>query len=274
MARTLKVALGQMACETGNVESNVEKAVEMVKRAAKQGAQIICFPELFATGYNLSILKEDMAMLSRDKYRYVFEEMSNAAKESEIYIIAPFAYPKSDGELFNSAHLFDSAGRNCGIFSKSHYFGIEEEYFSIGDSYPVFETAIGKIGIMICYDAGFPEVARALMREGAEVIFVPSAWRIQDLHAWLLNIPSRALENQLFTVGVNRSGREGDLVLCGNSVVCDPFGRVLAQMTTEQDGVLVCEIDLDKLYEERAGGGYLKDLDLKKYHNSMRVNVQ
>jgi len=265
MPRTLKVAMAQMACKTGDVPHNVQKAETMIAQAAGWGAQIICLPELFATGYNLSILKEDMIHLSRENYAYIFSAMQNAARTHNLHIIAPFAYPADGDKLYNSAFLFDNKGNNTGIFSKSHAFEEEGAYFQIGDRYPVFKTALGNIGLMICYDAGFPEVARTLMRGGAELIFAPSAWRIQDLHAWHLNIPSRALENQLFTVGVNRSGREGDLHLCGSSMVCDPFGKVLKQMTIEEDGIAVCEIDLDRVREERAGGGYLMDLTPDKY---------
>ena len=268
MSRTLSVAVAQMACKTGDVAFNVQKAEKMIQKAAGRGAQILCLPELFATGYNLSMLKGDMVRLGHEKYQYVFDAMSNSAKNNKMHIIAPFAYSAGGQKLYNSALLFDDKGNNTGIFSKTHYFGQEGKYFELGESYPVFNTPYCSLGIMICYDAGFPEVARALMHKGAEVIFVPSAWRIQDLHTWFLNIPSRALENQLFTVGVNRSGIEGDLHLCGSSMVCDPSGRIVAQMTMEQDEAAVCEIDLDEISIERAKGGYLSDLTPEKYLNN------
>jgi len=260
MSRKVKVALGQITSRIGDVEHNVKKAVEFIGQAANKGADIICLPELFATGYNLNILEDKVISLSREHVQFISDKMSKGAKDNNIYVIACFGEVKeTDNKVYNAAVLYDRSGDKLGSFHKTHGFGLEKKYFAEGWQYPVFNTTIGKVGILICYDAGFPEAARTLCLKGAEIIFIPAAWKVQDENSWLLNVPSRALENQLYTIGVNRSGHEGDLDLFGKSMVCNPYGEVIMQMDYDADEVAVCEIDLDEVEKCRCGGGYLED---------------
>ena len=196
MSRKIKIALGQITSRLGDVEHNVKKAVEFIVQAADKGADIICMPELFATGYNLSILEDRAISLSRGYGQFISDQMSKAARDNGIYVIASFGTVNEiDNKVYNAALLFDRSGDKVGSFYKTHAFALEKKYFTEGWQYPVFNTAIGKIGILICYDAGFPEAARTLCLNGAEIIFIPAAWRVQDKNSWLLNVPSRALEN-------------------------------------------------------------------------------
>ena len=116
-----------------------------------------------------------------------------------------------------------------------------------------------KISIMICYDAGFPESCRSLALQGAEIVFCPAAWRIQDVDMWDLNLSQRALENLLFVVGVNRFGHEGDLELFGKSKICNPRGRVLKELPMDRESVEVFEIDLMDVECFRIEIPYLRD---------------
>lgn len=266
MNRKVKVALGQIASRLGDVEYNVKKAGAFIAQASSKGADIICLPELYATGYNMSMLGDKVISLSREYEKFISDEMSKAARDNSIYVISSHGVVnEADNRVYNAAVLFDRSGDKKGSFYKTHSFALEKDYFSEGCEYPVFDTDIGKIGIMICYDAGFPEAARTLCLKGAEMIFIPAAWRIQDENSWLLNIPSRALENQLYTVGVNRSGHEGDLHLFGKSMACNPFGEVIMQMDYDSDEVAVCEIDLDEVERCRSDLGYLADRKPKIY---------
>jgi Predicted amidohydrolase len=259
MSREIKVVLGQMKSNVGNVSANIQKAVKYIEMGAKQGGDIICFPELFATGYNFTLLQERTVTLSRRFYSYILDNIAAAARNNHIHVIAPYGIPSIDG-MFNGASLFSPDGDLIGQYCKAHAFGQEREYFQNGSEFPVFNTNIGRIGIMICYDAGFPEVARSLCNRGAEIIFVPSAWRMQDEKSWLLNIPSRALENQLFTVGVNQTGMEADLHLCGQSMVCDPWGNTIYRMSCATDHIAIVSIDLEDVQNCRSEGGYLQDI--------------
>lgn len=266
MSRKIKVALGQMTSQIGDVDYNIQRAVEFIGQAANEGADIICLPELFVTGYNMNILKEKIITLSRQYYEIAIEKLAKAAMDNSIYVIAPLAEINEEENLaYNTAVLFDRNGKKVGSFNKTHNFYLEKKYFTEGCEYPVFETDFGKIGILICYDVGFPEAARTLCLKGAEIIFIPAAWRKQDENAWLLNVPSRALENQLFTFGINRSGYEGDLHLFGRSMGCNPLGEVIIEMDYDTDEVGICEIDLDQVEEYRRNWGYLKDRKPKIY---------
>ncbi len=258
MGKKVKVAMAQMTSKLGDIEYNLKKAEDFIKQAAAKGADIICFPELFATGYNMNILKDNIIDLSRKYYQIIFNRMSQLAKNNQIYLITSFVELIDDEKPYITAIIFDRDGRKVGSFYKTHLFNLEKKYFEKGREYPVFDVDFGKVGILICYDIGFPEAARTLCLKGAEIIFVPSAWRIQDENAWMLNIPSRALENQLFTVGVNRSGREGDLHLFGRSMVCNPMGEIVFQMDYDDDKVSIYDIDLDEIKKSRKWG-YLKD---------------
>jgi predicted amidohydrolase len=134
------------------------------------------------------------------------------------------------------------------------YFGGLALHYTINLGLRPFDSisTIGTVGIMICYDMGFPETARFLTLQGAEIIFCPSAWRSEDRDIWNLNIPQRALENTVFLAAVNRFGQEGDdLYLFGGSKVCNPRGQVLAEIKEEKEAILYCEIDLNEIIAQR-----------------------
>lgn len=258
MSKKVKIAMAQMTSKLGDIEYNIRKAEDFIKQAAGKGADIICFPELFATGYNMNILKDNIISLSCKYHQIIFDKMSQAAKNNQINLIASFVDIKDDKKPYIMAMLFDRAGEKIGSFYKTHRFNLEKKYFEEGWKYPVFDVDFGKIGILICYDIGFPEAARTLCLKGAEIIFVPSAWRIEDENSWMLNFPSRALENQYFTVGVNRTGHEGNLHLFGRSMICNPLGEIIFQMDYDTDEVSIYEINLDEITKYRSWG-YLKD---------------
>jgi len=265
VGRKIKVALGQFTSKIGDISYNVAKAEKFIYQAADNGADIICLPELFATGYNLNILSDSIISLSKENYEFIYKRMSKAAKDNYINLIAPFANLDENNNLYNSAFFFNRNGELLETYNKTHSFGLEKNYFTEGKSLKVFDTDIGKVGILICYDVGFPETARTLCLKGAQMIFIPSAWRIQDENAWNLNIPSRALENSLYTFGINRSGHEGDLHLFGRSKACAPSGEVILQMDYDSDEAAVCEIDLDNIEEIRNRNGYLRDRKTELY---------
>lgn len=268
VSKSVNIGIVQFAAKVGQVEDNVNKAVDAIKMAAAKGANIVCLPELFSTGYNFDILGEQMGLLSLEYYDYTFEKMSKAAKDNQIYLIAPFSEKRDlEGILYNSAVVFDDQGQCIGSFAKTHLWAKERLYFREGSDYPVFDTKYGRFGIAICYDIGFPETCRSLCLNGAEFVFMPSAWRIQDKDMWDLNVPQRALENLFFTIGVNRVGFEGDLHLFGNSKVCNPRGRIIAELPQDGEAVEVVTIDLDEINKFRTQISYLRDRKPDIYKN-------
>lgn len=260
MERQFKIALVQYQSVLGDLQKNADRAVEMVREAAAKGAKIVCFPEMFNTGYNFQRIGDGFHNCGETIDGHTITRLQKVAKECACYVIAPITLEKKvKGVFYNAAVVIDDEGVVLGDYSKHHLWAAERYYFHAGEDIPVFDTKYGKIGVMICYDAGFPETARVLTLKGAELIFMPSAWRIQDWDMWNLNIPQRALENTLYVAGVNRFGHEDDLYMFGNSKVADWRGRIIAESKEEKEEIVYAEIDLDQLTKARLDIHYLKD---------------
>lgn len=260
MERQFKIALVQYQSVLGDLQKNADRAVEMVRESAAKGAKIVCFPEMFNTGYNFQLIGDGFHNCGETIDGHTITRLQKVAKECACYVIAPITLEKKvKGVFYNAAVVIDDEGVVLGDYSKHHLWAAERYYFHAGEDIPVFDTKYGKIGVMICYDAGFPETARILTLKGAELIFMPSAWRIQDWDMWNLNIPQRALENTLYVAGVNRFGHEDDLYMFGNSKVADWRGRIIAESKEEKEEIVYAEIDLDQLTKARLDIHYLKD---------------
>ncbi|MEL7601570.1 MAG: nitrilase-related carbon-nitrogen hydrolase [Bacillota bacterium] len=258
MARTVNIALAQTRARLGNVQANLENAISMVRGAANMGADIVLLPELCFTGYQLELLGDRLFTLSDEWRERIDDAMGAVASECGIYVIAGLCV-NENGLYYNAARLYDRGGRCAGEYRKVFAFANERHYFERGGGFPVFDTDFGKIGILICYDIGFPEPSRYLCAAGAEIVFIPSAWRIQDENAWMLNVPSRALENQYFTAAVNHAGTFGDLRLFGRSLVCGPDGRPILQLGYDEQMLGMCTVDLDMVAQLRLEPGYVAD---------------
>ena len=260
MERQFKIALIQYQSVIGDLQRNADRAVEMIREAASKGAKMVCFPEMFNTGYNFQLLGEGFHNCGESIDGYTITHLQKTARECSCYVIAPITLETIvKGVFYNAAVVIDDEGEVLGDYSKHHLWAAERYYFHAGEEIPVFDTKFGKIGVMICYDAGFPEVARILTLKGAELLFMPSAWRIQDWDMWNLNIPQRALENTLYVAGVNRFGCEDDLYMFGNSKVADWRGRIIAESKEEKEEIVYAQIDLEQLTKARLDIHYLKD---------------
>lgn len=260
MSKKVSIGIIQMNSGRGEVETNISKAEEMIGEAAEKGSNIICLPELFSTGHHLAYLKEKTNELGMKYFEDTVSAISNAAKKHGVYIIAPFVEERElTGVAYNSALFFNKDGSLAGSMAKTHLWALERFHFKEGSEFPLFETEYGKIGIAICYDIGFPEVARSLCLQGADIIFAPSAWRVEDEDMWDLNLPQRALENILFTVGVNAVYKDEELNLFGKSKVCNPRGKVLKELPRDKEMVEVVEIDLEDIVKYRTEISYLRD---------------
>lgn len=267
----MKIALAQFEGELGNVQANVERAVAQVFEAAKNGADLVAFPELFNTGYHLDTVGPKMTEFAEPIDGRTVRALANAARECGCYVVAgvPLLHGLS-GVPYNSAVFINPDGSVQGSFDKVHLWALERFYFRSGDEFPVFETEFGKVGIIICYDLGFPEAARILALKGAELILCPSAWCVEDMDVWNINVPARALENTVFLAAVNRFGREGgDLYMPGHSMVCGPRGQRIAYLEEEAEGILYAEIDFDEVRKHRTTSPYLRDRRADAYDGMM-----
>ena len=258
MKSTISLALIQFESILGDPKANRRKAEAMIREAAENGAELICLPEMYTTGYNLDIIGPQITQLAENIDGPTVTDLQQLAKELKIHIVAPLALNLEDdpeARPFNSAVFIGDEGQILGVYSKCHLFETERMYFQAGQELPVYDTKFGKIGIMICFDAGFPEVARILQMKGAELIVCPSAWRIQDMGVWHLNMPQRAQENSCYLAAINRYGKEGSLYMGGYSIVCGPEGDIIKELIEEKEDILYCTIDGQRLADFRADGG-------------------
>ena len=264
--RNVTIGLIQLQNEPGKKKENYASAEKMVREAAGMGARIICLPELFVTGYNLDIFGEDLYGMAEGLTGPTITGMRALAKELGVYIIAPIAMQmRTSRPLENNAVLIGDDGEVVGVYSKNHLFGDEPKYFSTDGRYPVFDTKYGKIGIMICCDNNFPEPARILALGGAEIIFLPAAWRVQEEDLWKLLISSHACENNVFIAAANTYSKMDGLFLFGHSRVVDPRGRVICESVAEGRDIIVETLDLDDVYSMRAVMPSLNDRHPETY---------
>ena len=258
--KKIKIALAQTLSEFGNTEINLEKGKSLVEKAAAQNADIICFPELFYGGYYLK--RKEMHAIAEPQNGKFVQEMQKLAKIHNIYIISGYAESTSViGEIYNSMVFIDNLGSIVGNTRKVYLWGKEKLQFKNGNTYPVYETLLGKIGILICYDCEYPEPARIMALKGAQLIFVPSVWSEGASNRWNIDLAATSLYNLLFTVGVNTIG-EG---ICGQSQVFNPYGILLTKASADKEEVIICDIDLETIIEARNKIPYFTDFNYETF---------
>jgi predicted amidohydrolase len=268
--RRVSVGLVQMRM-SDSVDQNLEHAISLVGEAADQGAQVVCLPELFATPYfpqyEGSAPKDMEGSGWADKVPgQATRALSSAAQENGVVLIGGSIYELAKGRLFNTSVVFDQRGRQLGRYRKTHIPHdenfYEQHYFEKGDTgFQVFDTDLGKMSVLICYDQWFPEAARAVALKGAEIVFYPTAigtaqgirqkegsWQ----QAWEGVMRGHAIANGMVVCGVNRCGREDKMSFWGGSFVCDAFGKILRRAGRKEQ-VLICQVDLDHGKEVREG---------------------
>ncbi len=264
--RNVTIGLVQLESRVGDKGYNLKEAERLVREAAAKGAQIICLPELFVTGYNLNTFGEGLYDLAEGLSGPTITAMRALARELRVYLIAPIALQVyTTRPLNNAAVVIDDQGEVQGVYNKNHLFGGECEYFTRTGKYPVFDTKYGKIGIMICADNNHPEPARILALKGAEIVFMPAAWRVQESDIWQLLIRCHALENNVYVAVANHYAQMDDLFLFGHSMIAGPRGQVIEELTEDQGGLIVRTIDLEEIYECRANMPSLKDRHPEDY---------
>src|SRR5467141_2016689 len=265
---TVKAALVQCAW-TGDKGSMIEKHSKYIAGAAKQGAKVMCLQELFYGPYFCQV---------QDSKHYSYTEkipdgpttqlMQELAKKHGMVLIAPMYEEDQVGVYYNTAAVIDADGKYLGKYRKTHIPHVngfwEKFYFRPGNmGYPVFDTAVGKVGVYICYDRHFPEGARCLGLNGAELVFNPSA-TVAGLseYLWKLEQPAHAAANGYFIGAINRVGHEqpwdiGEFY--GQSYFCDPRGQIIAQAPRDQDAIVVADINFDMIREVRNTWQFFRD---------------
>ena len=284
--RNVKLAATQFAM-TSNIEENIEKAKEMVRKAAKEGANVILLPELFENLYFCQ---------TEDYSRFDFAEEFESSQTIQIFsalakdlgVVLPISYFEKSGNCyFNSIAIIDADGTVLGQYRKSHIptgeCYEEKFYFCPGDTgFRVFPTKFGKIGVGICWDQWFPETARILALKGAEVLLFPTAIGSEPVLSkdskdhWQHVMQGHAAANIMPLVASNRIGTESmdgsSMTFFGSSFISNEFGIRVQELGRTEEGILVQEFDLDLVKEERRDWGVFRDRRVDLYSPLLKLD--
>ncbi|HUQ47618.1 MAG TPA: nitrilase-related carbon-nitrogen hydrolase [Gemmatimonadaceae bacterium] len=285
MSKVVKCGLIQAtnACSTDESletikNANIEKHIPLIEKAASEGVQIICMQEIFTGPYFCA----EQSTRWYDSTEYIPDGpttklMQELAKKHSMVIVVPIYEEESPGVYYNTAAVIDADGTYLGKYRKNHIPHVapgfwEKFYFKPGNlGYPVFKTAYADVGVYICYDRHFPEGARALGLNGAEIVFNPSA-TVAGLseYLWKLEQPAHAVANAYFVGAINRVGHEqpwdiGEFY--GQSYFCDPRGQFLATASRDKTELITAELDFDKIREVRNTWQFYRDRRPETYED-------
>ena len=255
-------------------EAMINKHIPFIEEAASQGVQILCLQEIFSTPYFCPGQDSDWYAAAEPIPGPTVERMQELARKHQMVMIVPIYEKEQPGVLYNTAAVIDADGTLLGKYRKHHIphtSGFWEKFFfrpgNLG--YPVFETRYAKVGVYICYDRHFPEGARALGLNGAEIVYNPSA-TVAGLsqYLWKLEQPAHAVANGYFMGCINRVGTEKPWDLgqfYGSSYFVDPRGQFVATASEDQDELLIADLDLDLIDEVRSVWQFYRDRRPESY---------
>ena len=251
----IKVAAIQMPTLTDKMQ-NVRTAGIYLEKIKDEKPDFVILPEMFCCPYQT----QNFPVYAEEEGGPVWQQLSEYANQYGIYLIGG-SMPEKDaeGKVYNTSYIFDRQGKQIGKHRKVHLFDIdvtggqtfkESDTLTAGDHDTVFDTEFGRMGVILCFDIRFPELARMMVNDGAKAIFVPAAFNMTTGPAhWELSFRTRALDNQFYMIGCAPMRDESaGYISWGHSIVTDPWGRVI-DMLDEKEGVLLTELDLD--YEEQ-----------------------
>jgi beta-ureidopropionase len=263
----VRAAVTQVAW-TGDKASMIDRHEALARKAAADGVQVIGFQELFYGPY-FGIVQD------QKYYQYVepvsgptIQRFQSVAKELGMVMVLPIYEVANEGEYYNTAAVVDADGSLLGIYRKHHIPNLpqfwEKFYFRPGNAgYPVFSTAVGRVGVYICYDRHFPEGARMLGLHGAELVFIPSATsRGLSMHLWFIEQTAHAIANGYWVGTINRVGQEkefGPNEYYGSSYFADPRGKIIAQASEKDEQLLVADLNMDLVREVRNTWQFYRD---------------
>ena len=271
---------------SANPDDNLKKTLSWVGKAAGQGAQVICLPELYRSQYFCQQEDSsffDLAETIPGPSTHAFQK---AAQDLEVSIVVPLFERRAAGVYHNSAVIIDAGGEILGTYRKMHIPDdpsfYEKYYFTPGDlGFKAFDTKFGRIGALICWDQWYPEGARLTALRGAEVLFYPTAigWHpaekerygVAQKDSWITIQRSHAIANGVYVAAANRIGLEkpnpasDGILFWGSSFICDPQGVIIAQGSEDQEEILLAEVDLRHAEIIRRNWPFLRDRKIDAY---------
>ncbi len=245
----LTISLGQMDIILGEPEHNLATVRQMTSEAARRGSDLVVFPELWSTGYDL----DQAAKYATTTDVGIFEEVAALAQEHRIAIVGSCLSVLGAGQFGNTAVYTTPKGQNLATYSKTHLFRLmnEEQYLTAGDELSLVETDWGKMGLAICYDLRFPELFRAYALAGAAAVLLPAEWPNPRRAHWRTLLRARAIENQMYMIACNRVGQTGDTSFFGHSAIIDPWGEIVVEGGS-QEMLLTAALDVELVTAVRA----------------------
>lgn len=247
----MKVAAAQISCELGNFDANMRKVRDFVGRAKSSGVELIVFPEMIDTGYSMPVIRKH----ARSWKEGAAHELAKMAMENSMTIIAGISERQGDC-IFNTQILIDTQHEEMTKYRKMHLVTAapldERACFSPGNEFVTCEVQDLNVGLSICYDLRFPEMARSLVvKHRANVIVNSSAWPIVRAEHLRILALARAVENQSYFIIANRVGTDDGVTLCGGSMIIDPAGKILASAPADREELIQAEISRDIINDVR-----------------------
>ena len=262
-------------------DKNVDAAVGFVQKAAGTGAKIVCLQELFRSPYFPQYGEYAAFDYAEPLDGPSAQALGKVAKSEKVWVIAPIFEKRARGVYYNSAIVLNDKGKLAGHYRKLHlpqdaHSFSEKYYFAPGDlGYCTVQTPWAKIGMMICWDQWYPEGARVMALNGAEILFYPTAigWHKSEekdvakdqREAWMTMHRAHAIANGVFVAAPNRTGSEGDLTFWGSSMIIEPSGRVVREGSLGKEEILSWDCDLSKIEQQRHGWPFLRDRRVDTY---------
>ncbi|GIN92259.1 hypothetical protein J6TS1_25800 [Siminovitchia terrae] len=262
------MALAQLRSNLYDKDNNLYRIAQTVEIAkVEQDADYVLFPELYLTGYTLN---DKVASLAEPINGKSIQRIQEIAHQHSTGIIVGF--PEKDGhKVYNTAIFIDKNGEIIGTYRKTHLYDYEKQWFSAGNSCPVFNTPFGKIALMVTYDMEFPETSRIYAQKGAQLILVLAANMVPYQTYQNVFLRARAMENHMFIALSNKVGLEGDHIFFGESEVIHPTGKVIYRSFNNED---ITTVEIDLLQTNNAKGllDYVSNRRLDLYHQEGLLN--
>jgi omega-amidase len=245
----IKITLAQTHIQFSDTHANLEKAIHIISSAAALGSQLVLFPELWSSGFDLA---------NSHKYavqnKIILDNLSILAKDLKIAVGGSMLL-EENGQIFNTFPFLSADGKITARYNKIHLFHPMQEHESCypGNHIQMVEFSNLQAGMAVCYDLRFPELFRSYVIQGAQLFFIPTQWPLKRIEHWKLLIRARAVENLAFVVAVNCAGKIGGDYFGGSSAVISPWGETLVEGSEMEEEMLQVEIDSDQVERARRG---------------------
>ncbi len=252
MENDTRIAAVILNCPVGRIADNLDRMAGWVEAAKKEGAQLVCFPEMNITGYST---RANIKKVAERVPGPISESVAAIAQEFDIAVLAGLAEADLAGRVFAS-HLVATPQGIAGVYRKVHIAPPEQQIFTAGDAIPLFEINGFKLGIQLCYDVHFPELATRMAIDGADALFMPHAsprgTPAEKFDSWMRHLSARAFDNGLYVIACNQTGdNQNELKFPGLAIALDPAGHILKKDTGGNENMIVADLKAEALAKVR-----------------------